>query len=208
MSRSAGRRKKRKVSKPLVLTDLEKLDARFPGLATQARVLLDKGVPVPKVTEILRAQYPVPITESSVNSFRKRRWKPQRQKIEADFRALEVLFEKFGGNYGLDLAAFARVRDLLNKSDIKEANSVRLAVLKMRAQDLKEEEFLRKTGQLKPSQGAAEQESDPHAQERKVLRRIKEMAWVLLGLASLMEHRLREARRPEMGAAAQQVAVD
>lgn len=41
------------------------------------------------------------------------------------------------------------------------------------------------------------------------LRRIKEMAWVLLGLASLMEHRLREARQPEVRAAAERpVAVD
>jgi hypothetical protein len=41
------------------------------------------------------------------------------------------------------------------------------------------------------------------------LRRIKEMAWVLLGLASLMEHRLREERRPEVRAAAERpVAID
>ncbi len=41
------------------------------------------------------------------------------------------------------------------------------------------------------------------------LRRIKEMAWVLLGLASLMEHRLREARQPEVRAAAERpVAID
>jgi uncharacterized protein (TIRG00374 family) len=41
------------------------------------------------------------------------------------------------------------------------------------------------------------------------LRRIKEMAWVLLGLASLMDHRLREGRRSEMRAAAEgPVAID
>jgi uncharacterized protein (TIRG00374 family) len=39
------------------------------------------------------------------------------------------------------------------------------------------------------------------------LRRIKEMAWVLLGLASLMEHRLREARRSEVGGAAERTVV-
>ncbi len=32
------------------------------------------------------------------------------------------------------------------------------------------------------------------------MRRLKEMAWVLLGLASLMEHRLREERRPKVRA--------
>jgi len=41
------------------------------------------------------------------------------------------------------------------------------------------------------------------------LRRIKEMAWVLLGLASLMEHRLREGRRSGVRAAAERpVAID
>ena len=41
------------------------------------------------------------------------------------------------------------------------------------------------------------------------LRRVKEMAWVLLGLASWMEHRLREERRPEVRATAERrVAVD
>jgi len=41
------------------------------------------------------------------------------------------------------------------------------------------------------------------------LRRIKEMAWVLLGLASLMDHRLREERQPKVRAAAERpVAID
>jgi hypothetical protein len=75
----------------------------------------------------------------------------------------------------LDLAAFARVRELMGTSDIKEANSVRLAVIKLRAQDLKEEEFKHKTGQLKPRQSAEEQEADREAQSRAALRRIKEI---------------------------------
>jgi len=40
-----------------------------------------------------------------------------------------------------------------------------------------------------------------------LLRRIKEMAWVLLGLASLMEHRLREERRPQVRASAERPVV-
>jgi hypothetical protein len=151
---------------------------------------------VPKVAEILREHYPAPVTDGSVGSFRKRRWKPQKEKIEAEFRALEVLFKEFGGNYGLDLAAFARVRELLNKSDIKEANSVRLAVLKMRAQNLKEEEFKFKTGQLKPGEAAEGGEEDAKAEEAKrkrVMNQIRE----IFGLPPLPEEE--SSQEPEDG---------
>ncbi|MFZ0961667.1 MAG: hypothetical protein WAO35_12240 [Terriglobia bacterium] len=157
------------------LTDIEKWDGRFPGLATQARQLLDSGIAVPKVAEILRSHFPAPVTASAVGSFRARRWGPQKDDLKADSRAAEVLFDKVGGNHGLDLVAFARVRELLKTTDIKEANAVRLAVLKIRAQDLKEEEFKFKASKLKPGQNSDDEELDPETQSRNALRRIKEI---------------------------------
>jgi hypothetical protein len=110
-----------------------------------------------------------------VRSFRERRWGPQRDKVVDGLTNLEILFQKVGGNYGLDLAAFAKVHELLNSSDLKEANSIRLAILKIRAQDLKEDEFKFKTEQVKSGRGAGGEEVDPETQSRNALRRIREI---------------------------------
>ena len=126
------------------------------------------------MAKILSAHFPVTLTESIVRNFRVKRWGPQKDKVQTDFNALEVLFHKCGGNYGMDLAAFARVHELLNTSDIKEANSVRLALLKMRAQDLKEEEFKFKVDQ-NSDETSGGPEVDPEEQSRNALRRIKEI---------------------------------
>jgi hypothetical protein len=158
-----------------MLTKIEKLDGYFPGLATEARMLLDRGIPVTETAKILRDHFPTPVTDSNVRCFRLKRWGPQKDKAEADFCALEVFFKKCGGNYGLDLAAFARVRELMDTTEIMDANSVRLAVVKIRAQDLKEEEFKFKTSRSKPGQTADGQEVDREAQSRMALRRIKEI---------------------------------
>jgi hypothetical protein len=175
MKNSRDSRKPHKVRKLRVLTKLEKLEGQFPGLATEARQLLDKGVPASKAAQILSAHFPVTLTESIVRSFRVKRWGPSKDKVEEGTRTLEIFFNKVGGNHGLDLAAFARIRELMDTSDIKEANSIRLALLKMRAQDLKEEEFKLKTCQLKASQSANGEDADPEAQSRKALQRIKEI---------------------------------
>jgi hypothetical protein len=175
MSESRGSKKPRKARKLKVLTDVEKLDARFSGLATDARLLLDAGVASHKVAQMLSTRYPAQVKESQVMGFRKKRWKPQKEQIEKDFRTLEVLFNESGGNYGLDLMAFARVRELLQTSDIKDANSIRLAVLKIREQDLKEEEFKLKVSQVKPEQTAEDLEAESQEHQRRALRRIKEI---------------------------------
>jgi hypothetical protein len=170
LKKSPDSTKPHKVRKLRVLTKLEKLEGQFPGIATEARQLLDQGVSGSKVAAILSAHFPVTLTESTVRCFRVKRWGPQKDKVQADFNALEVFFKKCGGNYGLDLAAFARVHELMNTSDIKEANAVRLAVLKIRAQDLKEEEFKSRADQLKPGKASDAAEEDPAAEEAKTKR--------------------------------------
>jgi hypothetical protein len=175
MKKSPDSSKPRKVSKMRVLTKLEKLEGYFPGIATEARQLLDQGVSSGKIAKILSAHFPTAVTERIVRSFRTKRWGPQKDKVAENFDALELFFKKCGGNYGLDLAAFARVHELMNTSDLKEANGVRLAILKIRAQDLKEDEFKFKSDQVKPGQARGGQEIDPETQSRNALRRIQEI---------------------------------
>ena len=175
MTNSPDALKPRKVRKLRVLTELEKLDGRFPGLATEARMLLDQGVRSEGIADILRKHFPAPVTAENVRRFRCKRWAPAKDKAEKDFNTLEVMFKKVGGNLGLDLAAFARIRQLLDTSDIKDANSVRLAVLKLRAQDLKEKEFKFKKQLLKPGKTSGAQEVDRETQSKNAAQKIKEI---------------------------------
>jgi len=161
--------KKRKTTKYTTLTKVEKLDGQFPGLATSARALFDCGVSSAKAAEILRKKFPTeePST-SNLYYFRKTRWAPQKELSSKKFAELQAFFDENGGNYGLDLAAFAKVRELMDESkDIKVANDVRLLILKIRAQELKEEEFDFKTLSSQPGQPAEGSESDPAAEETK-----------------------------------------
>jgi hypothetical protein len=188
------------------LTEIEMLDGRFPGLATRTRVMLDQGVTVRKIAENLRAHYPAPVTDGHVRSFRLKRWGPAKNQAEADFIALEALFKKCGGNYGLDLAAFARVRELLGTSDIKVADSVRLTIVKMRAQDLKEEEFKFKTGQLKFDKSSGDGEGETEDNEAKTKRVMNKIRGIF-GLDPLPENEGRQesgAGKQESGARSQE----
>lgn len=173
MTRIAKSEKPKKCTRK-VLTQVEKLDGYFTGIATCARMLLDRGVTVAETAQILREKFQAPLTDSGVQRFRAGRWKPQKERAEMTFTTLQALFTEAGGNLGLDLAAFARVRELLESSDIKDANAIRLAVLKIRAQDLKEEEFKFKAG--RQAEDAQEKEADPAAQEdkrRRVMNKIR-----------------------------------
>jgi hypothetical protein len=60
----------------------------------------------------------------------------------------------------------------MGKMTIPQLISARSLFVKIRAQNLKEQEFLYKTGQLKPGGG---QELDRETQQRNVLRRVKEI---------------------------------
>ena len=57
-----------------MLTRIEKLDQRFPGLAAQVREWFAEGVPVLGVVERLRERYGVSVPKSTVGNFRARRW--------------------------------------------------------------------------------------------------------------------------------------
>src|ERR1039457_1060125 len=130
MTKSNDPTKKRKTNNYTVLTKVEKLDGHFPGLATEARILLDQGISAAKTSKILRNHFPAgELSASNVSHFRKTRWVPQKELAAEKLATLQAIFDENGGNYGLDLAAFAKVRECLDKpKDIKDANAIRLSI--------------------------------------------------------------------------------
>ena len=62
-----------------ILTSIEKLDQRFPGLAAKVRMWFDQGISVQKVSELLLEEYQVSVSRSTVGRFRTRRWVPERE---------------------------------------------------------------------------------------------------------------------------------
>ncbi len=63
------------------LTKIERFDQRIPGLADQVKVWFDQGVTALRVSELLRQQYSIPVTESTAGSFRTRRWVPEQDRL-------------------------------------------------------------------------------------------------------------------------------
>ena len=57
-----------------MLTQIEKLDRCYPGLAAQVREWFAEGVPVLGVVERLRERYGIFVPKSTVGNFRARRW--------------------------------------------------------------------------------------------------------------------------------------
>ena len=188
MTKSTGPAKKRKTTNYTVLTKVEKLDGHFPGLATEARILFDRGVSAAKTAEILRNHFPAEeLSASNLSHFRKSRWIPQKEKAAEKLVTLEAIFDENGGNYGLDLAAFAKVREFLDVSkDIKDANAIRLSILKIRAQDLKEDEFELKARLCQPAQPADGKAADPAAEATK-RKRVMNKIRGIFGLSPLPE---------------------
>jgi hypothetical protein len=57
-----------------MLTKIEKLDQRFPGLADQVRDWFNQGASVREVSELLFLQYNIYVPRTTVGNFRARRW--------------------------------------------------------------------------------------------------------------------------------------
>jgi hypothetical protein len=62
-----------------VLTQVEKLDVRFPGLAEQVRAWFDQGIPIRSVSELLLEHYSVSVPGTTLGNFRKLRWARDRE---------------------------------------------------------------------------------------------------------------------------------
>jgi len=153
-----------------VQTTVEKLDGYFPGLATEVRMMLDQGWKPAKIAKKLRQDFPVQVTAPQVAYFRVARWCPQKEAAQAQATSLEAAWTVSKGGSDLDLLAVARIRELMDKSDIKEATAVRLSEVKIRDQELKELEFELKASRLLGSEQETGEDDDPAAQEAKTKR--------------------------------------
>lgn len=172
MKRSKPAKKRRKTK--TVLTEIEKLDASYPTLAISVKALLDQGKPPQTIAAQINTGFGTSVTASTVSNFRAKRWVPEKERKALQRITIQSAVEAFGGDAGLDAAALAKLWELMDKMTIPQLLSARALFLKVRAQNLKEQEFLYKTGQLKPGQAGSE-EPDPVTQQKNVLRRIKEI---------------------------------
>jgi hypothetical protein len=185
-----------------VLTKLECLDGEHRGLATEAKMMFDRGVSAKRVGETLSKRYGIPVARSTAQGFRAKRWWPQRKSIEKQMEAAEAIYEVLGGNRGMDLLLFSKLFELLGTlKDPKQVVAVKDHVLKCRAQELKEQEFLFKSGQLKPDQSSDEEEEDSEEKTRKVVQEIR----AVFGLGPKPERKVSDQQPP---AAIQQQTED
>lgn len=167
----------------LILTDVEKLDSHHSNFAFSVKALLDQGIPVEKIpAEILRI-FGVTINASAIEHYRKKRWVPEKEVVALKMATTKAAIEAFGGDTGFDAVILAKLWELMDKMTIPQLLAARTLFVRVRAQNLKEQEFLYRTGQLQPCQEAEGEDADPHAQQKKVLQRIKE----IFGLASGQE---------------------
>ncbi len=165
--------------KKFVLTEIEKLDGSIDGVASAARGWFDRGKSAAELPEVIKRIFGVSITENMANNYRRLRWVPHKELVELKLAAITAAVQAFGGDAGFDAALLAKLWEMMDEMSVDQIIAARNLFVRVRAQNLKEQEFLFKTGQLKlaPADGV---ETDPQAQQQKVLSRIKE----IFGLAS------------------------
>ncbi len=158
----------------VVLSELEKLEGQFPGLLVKVRTWLGQGIKATEIPELLQKVCGATVSVGVVDYYRKQRWGPEREKQALKKETAAVAVDAIGGDAGFDTCLLAKLWELMDKMTIPQLLASRTLFLKIKEQHLKEQEFLFKTGQLKPK-GAEGEETDPHAQSRKALQRIKEI---------------------------------
>jgi hypothetical protein len=139
------------------------------------RVWLDKGVPVQEVQKRLKSEFGVTVSKEAVAYHRANRWWPLRERVQDESVVVKGIIQTVGGDAGVDEFMSARLLEEVRELAHDELIEAKELFVKIRAQNLKEQEFLFKTGQLKPAQSAEAQEAERNAQSRNALRRIKEI---------------------------------
>lgn len=168
-----------------VLTKIECLDGSHRGLAVDAKMMFDNGIPARCVGDALSRKYQVRVSKSAAERFRTKRWVPEREGTQKRLEASKAIWDLLGGNRGMDLLLFAQLFELLNTlKDVKQVVAVRDHVLKCRAHELKEDEFMFKTGQLKPGEASEDGEEDAAAEEAKT-KRVMNKIRAIFGLSPL-----------------------
>jgi hypothetical protein len=184
-----------------VLTQIEKLDGRFPGLAFKVKNWLDQGHTAAQIPQLLHDHFGVSVTKTMVEKFRSKRWAPEKDAVALKMETIKAAVQAFGGDAGLDAMASAKLWELMDKMTLPQLLAAKQLFVRIRAQNLKEKEFLFKTGQLpatRPSdgqQGGEGQEAALNAESMNVVQKIKE----IFGIASGLEQ---EQPSPDVPAAA------
>jgi hypothetical protein len=169
---------------------LEKIGGCTPDLLTVVKTHLDHGRTTAEIPALVYQQFGVSVTLQMVEGFRKKRWVPEKDHTAEKKETIEAAVAAFGGEKGFDALLLAKLWEMMDKMTIPQLIAARTLFIKIRAQDLKEQEFLFKTGQLKPPK--PEEEEDPIAQSRRAMQRIKE----IFGLAGDEPPKPRFARLP------------
>jgi hypothetical protein len=159
----------------MVLTDIEKLGGRYPHLVFCVKAWLDQGTASEKIAALLQETFGVCVTRTVVENYRYKRWVPEKTFIALKSATKQSVINACGGDAGLDTAAMATLWELMDEMTIPQLLSARALFVKIKAQNLKEQEFLFKSGQLKPHKSPEEEEADRNAQSRNALRRMKEI---------------------------------
>src|SRR5271157_327919 len=147
----------------IVLTEIEKLDGSYPGLGTKVRICLDRGVPVRKLQKMINQEYGVSVTKDMLAYYRTNRWGPLKDRVQSEVVAVKTIMEIVGGDAGIDEFLSARLLEDLHKLTHDKLIDAKELIVKVRAQNLKEQEFLFQSGQLKPTQTAESQEAERNA---------------------------------------------
>ena len=166
----------------MILTEIEKLNGRHEGYAATTRQCFQRGDSAARTRRVLLLIFPeVPVTLDMVQSFRTKRWVPEKELLKLQNEATAALVNAFGGNEGLDNLASAKIHELLTAGKLSASQllSAKSLLGRFLAQNLKEQEFLHKTGQLETGE-EVEETPEEHEAKRKatslrVVAQIKEI---------------------------------
>jgi hypothetical protein len=157
-----------------VLSQLEKLDGKYPGLLEKVKKWIDQGVTAKQLPKLLHAEYGVEVKEGVFNYFRAKKWATEKETIALKKETTQAAIEAFGGDAGLDNLLLAKLWEMMDKMTIPQILAARSLFLKIKAQNLKEQEFKLKKRLLKPEK-ASGKEVDRETQSRNAVQRIKEI---------------------------------
>jgi hypothetical protein len=165
-----------------VLTEIEKVNGRHEGYVATTRQCFQNGYSAAKARRTLLRIFPhIPVTLDMVQSFRTKRWVPEKELLKLQNEAAAAVVDAFGGNEGLDNLASAKIHELMSDGKLSASQllSAKSLLGRFLAHSLKEQEFLLKTGQLEIGE-EVEETPEEHEAKRKaaslrVVAQIKEI---------------------------------
>jgi hypothetical protein len=167
----------------MILTEIEKLDAIYPNMIATVKGLLDGKTTVSEAPARLKEIFGVDVTVYMVQHFRTTRWVPEKELMACKSATSKAAVEAVGGDAGVDAMVLAKLWETMDRMTIPQLLSARSLFIRVRAQNLKEQEFLFKSGQLKPGGTAGAEAEDPETKTKRVMNKIRG----IFGLAPLQD---------------------